>query len=181
VILFKNIREKIGLSKLRKRTKNKRRGKALFNFDTSANVGVIFKTESQLEFEHIRKFLLYLTEKNNKVIALCFIDNKKVDDFYLLRKGFNFFTRKDLNLFFIPQHPAVKDFMEKSFDVLIDLSIDENFPMHYISSLSNSKFKIGKLFPTRNCFDLMIDTNKQNTVENLIENIKTYTSLIKTN
>ena len=118
--------------------------------------------------------MYFLSEQNCKVVALCFVDTKKVPDYYLLRKGFNFFSRGDLNFFFLPKNHTILDFIEKPFDMLIDLSIDGNFPLYYISSLSKAKFKIGKLFQNRNCFDVMLDTTKNNSVEYLIEHIKHY-------
>jgi hypothetical protein len=176
--MFKTIRRRIGNSILRRKLKHHRRSKSLFNFETSQLIGVVFKTDTQSEFETVKKFLHFLTEQNNKVVALCFVDYKRVPDYYFLRKGFNFFSRSDLNLFFLPKTQFIHDFIEKSFDILIDLSTDKNFPLHFISSLSKAKFKIGKLKPGQNCFDVMIDTSKENTVQSLIEQIKHYVPVL---
>jgi hypothetical protein len=181
VILFKNIRYKIGLSILRRKSKDRRRKRALFNFENADSIGVVFKTNCHADFECVKKFLHYLSEKNSKIITICFVDNKKIEDFYLLRKGYNIFTLKDLNFFFIPDNSIVIEFIEKPFDILIDLSVDNNIPLHYISCLSKSKFRIGKLLSERNCMDLMIDTENNNTIENLVENIKYYMSVICNN
>jgi hypothetical protein len=178
VILFKSIRSGIGNSILKRKLRHYRRIKSLFNFETSKLVGVVFKTDTQGDFEIVKKFLHFLTEQNNKVVALCFVDYKKVPDYYFLRKGFNFFSRNDLNFFFLPQTQFIEDFIQKPFDMLIDLSIDNNFPLYYISSLSAAKFKIGKLQQGHNCFDVMIDTNKDNTVQSLIEQIKHYVPVL---
>jgi hypothetical protein len=146
----------------------------MFSFESSKLVGVVFKTDTQSDFELVKKFLHFLSDQDNKVVAICFVDNKKIPDYYLLRKGFNFFSRNDLNFFFIPKTNFVLDFIEKPIDMLIDLSIDENFPLYYISSLSKAKFKIGKQQKEHNCFDVMIDNSKNNSVETLIEHIKHY-------
>lgn len=161
-----------------RRLRNRKRKKVMFNFETSQSIGVVFKTDNQADFELVKKFLHFLNEQDNKVIALCFVDSKKVPDFYLLRKGFNFFSRSDLNFFFIPKTHFINDFIEKPFDILIDLSIDSNFPLHYISSLSKAKFKIGKLFSNKNSFDLMIDISRNNSVGALIEQIKHYIPVV---
>ena len=178
MILFKSIRSRIGNSILRRKLKHYRRIKSIFNFETSQIIGVVFKTDTQGDFEIVKKFLHFLTDQNNKVVALCFVDYKRVPDYYFLRKGFNFFSRSDLNLFFMPKTQFIHDFMEKSFDMFIDLSIDNNFPLHFIGSLSKSKFKIGKLQQGRNCYDVMIDTSKDNTVQSLIEQIKHYVPVL---
>ncbi|MGC8804030.1 MAG: DUF6913 domain-containing protein, partial [Bacteroidales bacterium] len=117
-----------------------------------------------------------------KVIALCYIDSKKIPDYYLLVKGFNFFTRKTVNLFYIPTHPLVNDFIEQPLDMLIDLSIDDVFSIHYIGILSKAKFKIGmRQKRLEKYYDLMIDIGKDKTINNLIENIKTYIPILAGN
>jgi len=148
------------------------------NFENSQVIGVVFKTDTQGDFEIVKKFLHFLTEQNNKVVALCYVDYKRVPDYYFLRKGFNFFSRKDLSFFFLPKTSFIYDFIEKSFDMLIDLSIDKSFPLFFISSLSKAKFKIGKLQEGYNCFDVMIDTSRENTVQSLIEQIKHYVPVL---
>jgi hypothetical protein len=178
VVLFKTLRQNIGFSFMRRKLKHRKRVKSMYSFESSKVIGVVFKTDTQSDFELVKRFLHFLNEQDNKVVALCFIDNKKVPDYYLLRKGFNFFSREDLNFFFMPKTSFILDFMEKPFDMLIDLSIDNNFPLHYISSLSQAKFKIGKQQTGRNCFDVMIDTSKQNSVESLIEQIKHYVPVL---
>lgn len=174
MVFLKSIRQKIGNSLLRRRLRNRKRTKNISTFENSKLVGVVFKTDTQSDFELVKRFLHFLTEQDCKVVALCFVDTKKVPDYYLLRKGFNFFARGDLNFFFVPKNHTILDFMEKPFDMFIDFSIDGNFPLHYISSLSRAKFKIGKMFPNRTCFDVMLDTKRNNSVEYLIEHIKNY-------
>ncbi len=177
-MLFKSIRSRLGNSILKRKLRHYRRVKSLFSFETSQIIGVVFKTDTQGDFEIVKNFLHFLTEQNNKVVALCFVDYKKVPDYYFLRKGFNFFSRRDLNIFFLPKTQFILDFIEKPFDMLIDLSIDNNFPLYFISSLSKAKFKIGKLQNEHNCFDVMIDTSKDNTVQSLIEQIKHYVPVL---
>jgi hypothetical protein len=178
MILFKSIRLKIGNSILCRRLRNRERKKGIFNFETSKNIGVIFKTDIQSDFELVKRFLQFLTEQDNKVVAICFVDSKKVPDYYLLRKGFNFFSRGELSFFFIPKSQFILDFIERPFDILIDLSIDSNFPLNYISYLSKAKFKIGKQKKQQDQFDVMIDTTKDNTVEALITQIKHYVPVL---
>ncbi len=180
VIWFKKTRQKIGSGILRRRLRNRKRSKNITNFENSQLIGVVFKTDVQSDFEIVKKFLHFLTEQNNKIVALCYVDTKKVPDYYLLRKGFNFFSRNDLSFFFLPKSQVILDFIDKPFDMLIDLSTDNNFPLHFISNLSKSKFKIGRLNNNNDnlCFDVMIDTSKGNSVESLIEHIKYYVPVL---
>lgn len=176
--LFKKIRIQLGNYLLNRKLRHLKRKRKLYSFDAATTVGVLFKTDNLLDFETVRKFLLYLHEKQNQVFAIGFIDNKKIPDYFLMKKGFNFFTRKELNFFYKPNSKVVNDFLDKQFDILIDLSTDNCFPLHYISSLSQSKFKIGRSVNGTTCFDMMIDTEKNNKVDFLVEHIKHYTAIL---
>ena len=55
--------------------------KSVFSFDSSKTIGVVFKTDNQSDFELVKRFLHFLTEQDNKVVALCFVDSKKVPDY----------------------------------------------------------------------------------------------------
>jgi len=177
MVLFKKLRLKIGKRILRKRLRKISRSCALFNFDNAHSVGVIFKAEDNKQIEIIRNFLQYLTEKKNNICAIGFVDNKRIPDFLMLKKGYNFFCRKDLNIYFLPNNPLVSDFLSKPFDILIDLSLEKHLALDYIVSMSNAKFKIGPLKQNRHSYDLMIDIKSTAGVEPLIENIKHYTKV----
>jgi len=177
--LFRKIRENIGKTILKQRLRNHKRSKNIFNFTNSQKVGVLFKTDSFTDFEYVRKFLQYLTENENKVIALCYVNSKRIPDYYLLKKGFNYFSRNDLTVFFIPDNPVVDDFINMPFDILINLSLFYCLPVHYITSLSKAKFKIGPFIENHDdCYDFMIDIQKDRTIKNLIDNIKHYIPVI---
>jgi hypothetical protein len=179
--VFKKLRIKIGKSILRRRLKKTKRAKKMIGFESAKNVGVVFKTTDKKEFDEIKQFLLFLNNIGIQVFALGFVDNKKVPDFYLLSKGMNYFTRKELSFYYLPKTSTAEEFIQKKFDILVDLSTDNNFPLSYICNLSKASFKIGKLINNRDCYDLMIDTSKSNTVSALVEHIKHYTAVFTMN
>jgi hypothetical protein len=179
--ILKKIRRKAGNYILNRKLKKTKRLKKLIGFESAKTVGVLFKTLNLQEFESIKQFLLYLNNLGIQVYALGFIDHKKIPDFYMLTKGLNYFTRKELNMYFIPKAITVDEFLYKQFDILVDLSVDDNFPLGYISNLSKARLKIGKMKNNRDCFDLMIDNSKNNTVSALIDHIKYYTEVITAN
>jgi hypothetical protein len=173
--LFKKLRTTIGERILRNKFKVRKRKRCIHDFQDAKSIGVLFKTNNLNDFQLVKNFLHYLREFNTKVIALCYIDTKKIPDYYLLMKGFNFFSKNSVNFFYIPNHQLVDDFMEQHFDILIDLSVENSFPVKYIGVLSNADFKIGMLRKNEeNYYDLMIDIGSNKNIENLIENIKHY-------
>ena len=52
--------------------------------------------------------------------------------------------------------------MDEPFDLLLNLSLEEHFPIHYITSLSPATFKAGRYLPIDESLDFMIDIEKEN-------------------
>ncbi len=149
------------------------------NFDNSKTVGVIFNATEQATYDKARHFIQFLKKKDLKVVALGFVDSKQVLDFFKSGTDFNFFSRKNLNWFGKPNNPNTQEFIENQFDILIDLSIVEDFPLQYIVGLSNACFKVGCVKETSNYYDFMIDLGENKNLEILIKQINNYLEMIQ--
>jgi hypothetical protein len=114
-----------------------------------------------VSFEIIKNFSKVLINKKIEVSALGYVHSKKLIDHYLYRKGFDFITRNNLNWYYKPVSDTVSEFIEKPFDILINLSLEDYFPIQYIVALSSSSFKVGKYFEEPNYMDFMIDIEKE--------------------
>lgn len=68
----------------------------------------------------------------------------------------NSLTVADLNWWGIPKPDKVGDFMEISFDLLLNIAFEPNFAVDYVTALSKAKFKIGSSPNDENYFDLNI-------------------------
>ena len=87
------------------------------------------------------------------------------------------FILQDLNWFQKPIRPFTLDFSSRKFDILFDLSIEEYFPLKYLSGLSPATYKIG-IFEEPGDYDLMIGLQENKTMAFLVEQVKHYLSLI---
>lgn len=173
----KGIKCKVGRFYLRKRLKNLKRQVKTHNFNTAKSAGILFSSPDEQSFNAIKEFLLFLSEKDIKVIALGYVPSKKVPQQFLMRKGINFYCNTDLNWYYKPKNEMVDQFMNQNFDVLFDLSMKDYFTVKYIGSLSKAAFKIGK--QSDNGYqDLVIDVNKNISVDYLIEQIKHYLNIL---
>lgn len=145
---------------------------------TAQTAGIIITPTDQDSFEMVKQFLNYLTKLGVKVFVLGYVDDKKIPDTFLFWKGINLFSRNELNWARVPDSAVVNDFIEQPFDILIDLSLQDYFPVQYISQLSKSRFKIGRFSNTNQYYDLMFELNDNMSLEYYIEHLTYYLNLL---
>ncbi len=141
-------------------SKNNRKVKAC-NIKDAETIGIIFDATNPINFEVVKKMVKNISTKKNSIEVLGYLDHKEMIDHYLYRKGFDFFTRSQLNWFQKPMGKNVESFIKKPYDLLIDLSLENPFPIQYITAFSKSYFKTGKYAPGIDYLDLMIDIEKE--------------------
>ncbi|MFC2151651.1 DUF6913 domain-containing protein [Bacteroidota bacterium] len=174
---IKNIRSNLGQFNLKKRLKTLNRHVKTHNFNTAKSAGILFSSPDEQSFNAVKDFLAFLTEKEIKVIALGYVPSKKIPQQFLMRKGINFYCNTDLNWYYKPKIEIIEQFINKDFDLLFDLSMNDYFSINYVGSLSKAEFKIGK--NKENAYqDLVIDINKNKSIEYLIEQIKHYINIL---
>jgi hypothetical protein len=138
------------------------------NIKEAQNIGIIYNATEYVSFEIIRNLVKELTHDSVKVTVLGYVDSKKLIDNYLYRKGFDFFSKNELNWYSKPVSPVVEEFMKEPFDILINLSLENYYPIRYITALSPASFKVGKFDVEDVYLDLMIDIEKEKrTMKNL--------------
>jgi len=130
------------------------------NIHKAKTIGILFNATHPVSFEIVKGMVKDLTTKTNDIEVLGYVDSKQMIDQYLYRKGFEFFTRNQLNWFYKPMPGLVETFIKKPFDLLIDLSLDNPFPIRYIMSCSAAKFKAGRFSSSLDYLDFMIDIEK---------------------
>jgi hypothetical protein len=85
-----------------------------------------------------------------------------------------------LNIFYHPVSAESNSFINKRFDVLIDLNFTKLLPLHYISSLSHAGLKVGIFEPeTKNPpYDLMMELKKPVNIEDYLNQVMHYLGMI---
>jgi hypothetical protein len=176
--MLKKLRLNIGHSKLRKQLKSLNRDKRVHNFDSARKIGILLFLVSDNDFEQTIKLMGFLTEKNLEVSLIAFYPGKDIPHKYLMRKNVHVFYKKEINWYGKPLMAYTNEFINKEFDILIDLSLVEVFPLKWIASLSKAKFKVGSLSYYGNPNDLIINIKTENNLEYFISQLKHYLYLI---
>ena len=159
--MLNNTKTYIGKRVLKRKLRDRARSTKVCNINEAKNIGIIFNATQLVSFEIIRNLTKELTERKIKVSVLGYVHSKKLIDHYLYRKGFSFFTKGNLNWFKKPVSESVEEFINIPFDILINLCLEESYPIQYIVALSASSFKVGKYSDEPNYLDFMIDIEKE--------------------
>src|SRR5207237_953660 len=113
-------------------------------------------------------------------MALGFVDKKELSQNQFAQLGLEFFSKKNLNWKMIPNNRAVSNFINEKFDVIINLSKNEIFPLRYIAALSKARFRVGRFDKHFTyCYDLMIHTEADSDLKQFIQQAENYLRQIK--
>jgi hypothetical protein len=159
--LMDNIRAYVGQRIMNNHLANLVRVPAVCNINDAKHIGIIYNATESVSFEIIRNLVKDLSHDARKVTVLGYVDSKKLIDNYLYRKGFDFFSKNELNWYAKPTSSLVDQFIKEPFDLLINLSLEDYYPIQYITALSPAAFKAGKYSPEDNILDFMIDIEKE--------------------
>ncbi len=114
------------------------------NIDAVNTIGVIFMADSEENFRLVSRFVLLLKKEGVKEIKILgFVNDKQKPSFLNPKLGQDFFMKNELAWNLIPNSTAALNFIHEQFDILIDLSMADIFPLKYILGKSKAHFKAG--------------------------------------
>lgn len=177
--MFDRIRLFIGKYYFHKEASKFETSRKMTNLNDARRIGILYTLNEVPDYEAVSEFVSELQHDQKEVKALGFVRNKNLISRFLPKLSYDFFSKKDITWFCKPIHQQVKDFIEKEFDILIDLSVHDSFPLKYISGLSRALCRVGK-FSEENVeyYDLMIEIKSNITLNEYLGYIKHYLTII---
>ena len=172
-------RLRIAESRLKKKSLVLKRTKDSCNLAEAKEIGLIFNATDPARIEEVKKFVNGLQNQSAHVFVIGYVNEKKVSDISLMRSGFNFFSLVNLTWFYKPVIPFIEDFLNRKFDILFDLDIDNSFPLRYIATLSKAGMKVGKYYEGCEYLDFMIKLEANNSTAYLIEQSVYYLNMLR--
>ena len=180
--MFEKIRRRIGQYYFKRERSKIMHVHGMVNLAEANRVGILYTLEDVPDYDKVSEFVAQLQREHKEVKALGLIRSKNMVNRFLPKLSFDFFSRKDITWFYRPIHNTVRNFMDKEFDLLIDLSLTDSFPLKYIAGLSRSVCRVGKFSEDNvSYYDLMIDVKPAMTFDEYLFQIKHYLTIIKTN
>ena len=166
----------------RKLSKRKRKI-YVHNLSTAKSALIIYNYLDQQREKEVRDFARFLKEEGIKVSTLAFIPKKIKDEdqMPLEELSYFYFTKEELNWLKFPKSNRLKKIANEAFDLMIDLNLEQMFPLEYIAKLSKASFKVGgdHGYQSDAC-DLLLGTQEE-TIVALQEQCKHYLNMINRN
>ncbi len=122
------------------------------NINMVKNVGVIWQPTQKEAFQYLKN---YFNREQIIFRGFCVfeaITNPQQDS--------NTLTVKDLDFWGLPKKEKVDEFINIRFEILLNITLENNLVIDYITALSKAKFKVGSSKKTNNYFDLNINIDE---------------------
>ena len=160
------------------KNKNKVSIKPFRTFSKTKKIGIIFNGFLKENIDVTRQLIDYFKEKGISCEALGFVNKQKMNEFNLASLNIDYFNLKDCNFFGFPKSDKVSNFTIEKFDVLINISEEDNLIYDYVVSHSSAKFRIGK--NNNELYDLLINM-KSKLSKDFVSEVIFYLDLISKN
>lgn len=178
--LISNIGKKIGSIVLEKELKSRKRRVVFNNFNSASTIGFIFDAENKEYYAAAKEFMNYVEEHRIKVNGLAFVSKSDLIGYLPYRKGVDYFGLDKQNWYGRPVDDGIAEFIERPFDILIDISLSEIYSVEYIFALSRAGFKICNNSTKAKYADFILELDRMDDLELFIEQVKHYLETIET-
>jgi len=143
------IKEKYARYKLGKLISTVDRTPVFPNINTVKTIGVIWQPTQKEAFQYLKSYF-----NREQVIFRGFCVFEKITNPH---QDSNTLTVKDLDFWGLPKKEKVDEFTNIKFEILLNIALENNLVLDYITALSQARFKVGSSPYTKNYFDLNIN------------------------
>lgn len=179
--MFSYLRKSLILFIINRHIDSSRTGGSGVSLYNARLVGLMAVIDSKERLERIINLKKSIESNGPKVVCISYVPFRKVPDYFNTQMQVSVFSKKDVNLLGIPRGRNVKEFLERNYDILVDLSYDDCLPLMYLSGVTKAKLKAGKYRDDMvNVYDFMIRENETRAYGDFIFSIKNYLSKINT-
>ena len=179
--MLTSFRNKIGNYLLKRESATVGRNLKMVNLSHAKSIGIIYPLFDVPDYNQVMEFVTQLQKDKKGVKALGFVQEKELVNRFPPKLSYDFFSQSNLNWYGKSMNERVQDFVNKEFDILIDLSMDELMPIQYVVGISRARCKVGR-FSEDNAryYDLMIKIQPTTTLREFISQVKHYLTIINT-
>lgn len=177
--IIERFREYIASRQLARELQDIRRSKINVPLDQARNIGILYSINDEDTYNRILNFIKTIKTDQRSVICIGLLNDKNIPT-YINQSVYNsIISLKDLNWYLKPVNQYVNNFYKEDFDLCVNLSLEDHYPLHYIMAHCQSKFKAGKFSERyKDCYDLMIKPEDSMNQQDFISNMMHYLDII---
>lgn len=138
------IKKEIANIRLRSDIRNLKRIRKDPDFHNAVRIGILYDASEREEFFKVKEFLKDLRDSGKSPVSLGYINYNEATFHPLARPEADYFFSNQLNWYGMPNCLIVTNFINDPFDMLINLTLRDIFPLDYIAANSVSGLKIGR-------------------------------------
>lgn len=147
---------------------NEQREKRFVNYQSARSVLILFESDEAEDNTDVRRIIQRFVADGKKVMAWGYVHKKEINTAIL--PDFRILNQKDADFTHFPEQMYLRELENLSFDLVIDLTVNEIKLLQYIALYADAACKVG----THNypgLYDLLIDVShikEENSLANLI-------------
>lgn len=115
------------------------------DLQSAGTIGILYDASTKEVFDSIKEFYLDLKQHKKNPVSLGYINFNEALHFHpLARPEADYFFKNQKNWYQKPSGAVIENFIDEPFDILINLTLTDNFSLDYIASVSKAGLKIGR-------------------------------------
>lgn len=178
--MIESIKRFFQKKEIRKNLKNLERRLEFQSVELARSIGVVYVVESEADYIRVDNWIKKLFAQGKEIRVIGYHHSDNVPHYCIPKLKHEYYSKKDVNWYGKPVRSSLNDFINEPFDLLIDLTMVDNYTIKHVVSSSVSSMKIGKKTNGyEDIYDLMITLNETHDMEDLIYFIETYTKQLK--
>jgi hypothetical protein len=159
------------------------REKKIDNIDEIRTIGVICRLVDEQHWNILHHFAKVMENQGKEVHIIALLQKDQEIGFVITHQATHIVrTKTDTNFWGLPSEEAIRPFVGRSYDLLIDTIGEENFFSQYIALRTTASLKVVYATPSEDpseVFDLIIRGDGQVELKGFFNNVIEYLSMIK--
>ncbi len=144
-------------------------------------VGVVFDASDEDKYKRSAHLIRHFASMRKEVKSIAITNAIEIPAFVDNTLSFNYIIKREVNWFNYPNNKHVSDFVNKEFDLLINLDFSGNESLNFIVNTSLAHLKVGLNNENKNAeLDFMLEGIENDDLNIFLKEILRYLELIKT-
>ncbi|HSV87349.1 MAG TPA: hypothetical protein VLH61_01775 [Bacteroidales bacterium] len=156
-----------------------RENKRVVGLAEARSIGILYECDNVNNYRQITGLIKHLEKEGKTIYSLGFVNQNKTPEFTMAQLNSFFCYKKDIGWNLKIKNPHLQSFFSAGFDILIDTSPGDFFPLKYLAGVTSASYKAG-IFNNDylEIFDLLIREQSNGSLEDRLKQLVKYLEMI---